>query len=136
MALQVVGAGFGRTGTLSLKSALETLGFGPCYHMVEVGANDGHVGLWSRVADGGFEDWEGLFGDYHSVVDWPACRYWRELAAAFPDSKVVLSLRNPTSWGTLTTPLKKPWLFLLPFWSLLFSEASISPDIYRALLNN
>ena len=34
MALKVVGAGFGRTGTLSLKTALERIGFGPCYHMM------------------------------------------------------------------------------------------------------
>jgi hypothetical protein len=98
MALQVVGAGFGRTGTLSLKNALEKLGLGPCYHMFEVIERPDHIEMWHRLAFGGPIDWELLFKDFHSAVDWPAARYWRELADHFPDARVILSLRDPESW--------------------------------------
>jgi hypothetical protein len=98
MALRIVGAGFGRTGTLSLKNALETLGFGPCYHMLEVHNHEGHVALWSAATDGEAIDWDALFSGYSSAVDWPACTFWRELAALYPDSKVLLSVRDPERW--------------------------------------
>ncbi len=98
MALKVVGAGFGRTGTLSLKNALEKLGFGPCYHMFEVIERPDHIQMWHRLAFGGSIDWDLLFKDFNSVVDWPAARYWRELAEHFPDARVILSLRDPEAW--------------------------------------
>jgi hypothetical protein len=98
MALQVVGAGFGRTGTLSLKSALEKLGFGPCYHMMEVFPRPEHVAMWHRLAMGGPMDWDLLFRDFRAAVDWPAARWWREIAAHFPDAKVLLSVRDPEAW--------------------------------------
>jgi len=98
MALKIVGAGFGRTGTLSLKSALEKLGFGPCYHMFEVVERPAHIEMWHRLAYGGSMDWDLLFKDFQSAVDWPAARYWRELADYYPDAKVLLSLRDPESW--------------------------------------
>ncbi len=98
MALKVVGAGFGRTGTLSLKNALEQLGFGPCYHMFGVIERPDHIEMWHRMAYGGSIDWDLLFKDFQSVVDWPAARYWRELAGHYPHAKVLLSLRDPESW--------------------------------------
>ncbi|MGO9062704.1 MAG: sulfotransferase family protein [Candidatus Binataceae bacterium] len=98
MALKVVGAGFGRTGTLSLKSALERLGFGPCYHMFEVVERPEHIEMWHRLAYGGSIDWELLFKDFQSTVDWPASRYWRELADYYPEAKVLLSVRDPDAW--------------------------------------
>jgi hypothetical protein len=98
MALKVVGAGFGRTGTLSLKNALEKLGFGPCYHMFEVVERPDHIAMWHRLAFGGGMDWDALFSDFHATVDWPAARYWRELATHYPDAKVLLSVRDPESW--------------------------------------
>jgi hypothetical protein len=97
MALQVIGAGFGRTGTLSLKAALEKLGLGPCYHMVEVGGNEGHAQRWIDAMDGR-PDWHALLGAYGSTVDWPGCHYWRELAASHPDARVLLSVRDPDRW--------------------------------------
>jgi|SRR5579875_554383 hypothetical protein len=113
MALKVVGAGFGRTGTLSLKNALEKLGFGPCYHMFEVLERPDHIALWHRLAFGGAVDWDLLFRDFQATVDWPAARYWRELAAHYPDAKVLLSLRDPESWyksmtDTIYQGLKMP----------------------------
>ncbi len=99
MALQVIGAGLGRTGTLSLKTALEMLGFGPCHHMMEVFADaDRQIPLWNRVADGEAVDWEEIFGDFLAAVDWPSCHYYAELAERYPEAKVVLSLRDPESW--------------------------------------
>jgi len=98
MALKIVGAGFGRTGTLSLKSALERLGFGPCYHMFEVVERPAHIEMWHRLAFGGSMDWDPLFKDFRSAVDWPAARYWREIADYYPDAKVLLSVRDPEDW--------------------------------------
>ncbi|MEZ5894483.1 MAG: sulfotransferase [Parvularculaceae bacterium] len=97
MELKVIGAGFGRTGTSSLKLALERLGFGPCYHMSEVLLYPGRVGLWSKAADGA-ADWGAIFDGYQATVDWPAATYWRELAAHYPAAKVILSTRDPEKW--------------------------------------
>ena len=97
MGIKVIGAGFGRTGTLSLKGALEQLGFNPCYHMMEVFERPGHIDAWYQTSRDGKVDWS-LFNDYQSIVDWPAVRYWRELIAHYPSAKVVLSLRDAESW--------------------------------------
>jgi hypothetical protein len=98
MALRIVGAGFGRTGTLSLKNALEMLGFGPCYHMFEVVERPDHIAAWHRLAFGDAMDWDLLFKDFQSTVDWPTARYWRELADHYPQAKVLLSVRDPEAW--------------------------------------
>ncbi len=98
MALKVVGAGFGRTGTLSLKSALEKLGIGPCYHMMEVSARADHAAMWHRLAFGYPMDWELVFRDFRATVDWPGARWWREIAAHYPEAKVLLSVREPEAW--------------------------------------
>jgi hypothetical protein len=113
MALQVVGAGFGRTGTLSLKSALEMLGFGPCYHMMEVFPRPDHVAKWHRLAFERSMDWDEIFRGFCATVDWPAARWWREIAAHFPDAKVLLSVRDPEAWyksvnDTIYQPMKSP----------------------------
>ncbi|MDX1648263.1 MAG: sulfotransferase [Myxococcota bacterium] len=98
MALAVVGAGFGRTGTLSLKGALETLGLGPCYHMTEVFAHPEHVAVWRDATEGRPVDWDALFAGYGACVDWPACAFWRELAWRWPEAKVILTVRDPQRW--------------------------------------
>ena len=89
MALRLVGAGLGRTGTLSLKLALERLLGGRCYHMAEVVANPGHVQTWAAAAKGEPVDWAGFFDDYVAAVDWPAASFWPEISAAFPDELEV-----------------------------------------------
>ena len=96
--MKVIGAGFGRTGTLSVKAALEELGVGPCYHMVEVFDKPGHVALWQAAAEGKSIDWEELFADYNAVVDWPACTFYQQLMQAYPEAKVLLTVRDPQSW--------------------------------------
>jgi hypothetical protein len=98
MALKVIGAGFGRTGTLTLKTALEMLGFGPCHHMVEVIANPGQVPFWNRAAKGQISDWDEIYGDYRATVDWPGCRFYAELADFYPEAKVILSRRDAERW--------------------------------------
>ncbi len=98
MALQVIGAGFGRTGTMSLKLALERLGFDRCYHMMEVFEHPGHVPLWTAAHRGETIDWDDLFEGYLASVDWPSCNLWREQLNQYPDAKVVLSTRDPERW--------------------------------------
>ncbi len=97
MTLNVIGSGFGRTGTMSLKLALEQLGFGPCYHMVEVLKNPQAPGWWVDVADGK-PDWAKIFDGYAATVDWPNATFYAELAAAYPDAKIVHTERDPESW--------------------------------------
>lgn len=98
MSLQIIGAGFGRTGTLSTKTALEQLGFDRCYHMLEVGLHPEHPTLWRRAAAGEDVDWDVLFEGYRATVDWPACAFWPQLAAAFPRAKVLLTVRDAEAW--------------------------------------
>jgi len=97
MQLQVIGAGFGRTGTASLKLALEMLLHAPCYHMSEVLGNAGHVDLWLDAAAGN-ADWDAIFKNYAATVDFPASNYWRELADVYPEAKIVLSVRDAGKW--------------------------------------
>jgi hypothetical protein len=98
MTLRVVGAGLGRTGTLSLKVALERLLGGPCYHMAEVFAHQEHVSVWNDAALGRMPDWRRFLADYRAAVDWPASAFWPELMEAFPDALVVLSVRDAEAW--------------------------------------
>jgi hypothetical protein len=94
MTLRVVGAGLGRTGTNSLKVALERLLGEPCYHMIEVFGHPDHIPVWHAAAGGNPVDWDALFTGYAAAVDWPAASFWRELADAYPDAIVVLSTRT------------------------------------------
>lgn len=97
MTLKVIGAGFGRTGTLSLKLALERLGFGPCYHMAEVVKNPAAVGWWVEAADGA-PDWEKIFEGYEATVDWPSTTFYAELAEHYPDARIILTHRDAEAW--------------------------------------
>ena len=95
---EVIGAGVGRTGTYSLKLALEQLGLGPCHHMEEVLKNpQRQIPLWTAAARGE-PDWASTFAGYRSAVDWPTAAFWRELADAYPTSRVVLTTRNAERW--------------------------------------
>src|SRR3984957_1437682 len=115
MALKVVGAGFGRTGTLSLKNALEKIGFGPCYHMVEVFPRPEHVPLWHKLAFTGVMDWDLVFRGFQATVDWPGARWWREIAAHYSDAKVLLSVRDPEAWyASMINNIYQPMKFPAP----------------------
>jgi len=96
--VKVIGAGFGRTGTMSLKVALETLGLDPCYHMTEVLAHPEHTSFWISAWRREPADWEGVLGVYEAIMDWPACTFYGELMERHPDAKVILSVRDPERW--------------------------------------
>ena len=99
MTVKVFGAGIGRTGTMSLKLALERLGVGPCHHMIEVLGNmSSQLPLWQEAV-AGRPDWDAIYQGYQSAVDWPTARFYRELHAAYPDAKFVLGYRSPKSWA-------------------------------------
>lgn len=97
MTLKVIGAGYPRTGTSSLKGALEQLGFGRCHHMREIIMDPASAGRWVQAADG-HPDWEAIFEGYQSCTDAPGCSFWRQLADYYPDAKVLLSVRDPNDW--------------------------------------
>ncbi len=95
MTLSVIGLGFGRTGTESLKKALEILGCGPCYHMFEVLPHQDRVDEWVSLVQGKTPDWDKTFAGYHASADWPGAFFWRELATHYADAKFVLTTRDP-----------------------------------------
>ena len=94
MTLRVVGAGLGRTGTTSLKAALEFLLKAPCYHMDEVYAHPEHVEVWRSALRGDSADLSALMEGYAASVDWPAGAFWRELSSLFPHALFVLTVRE------------------------------------------
>ena len=98
MTIAVVGAGVGRTGTHSLKLALEQLLGGPCHHMVEILNDPSQVPAWTDAIEGRPVDWSAMLANYRAIVDWPGGSFWPELSAAFPDALVLLSVRDPESW--------------------------------------
>jgi hypothetical protein len=98
MPLKVVGAGLGRTGTHSLKLALERLVDEPCYHMIEVFGHPDHVPMWHQAVRGQMPDWDELFAGYGAAVDWPAAAFWKEQSEAYPDALILLSTRDSAGW--------------------------------------
>lgn len=121
MTLRVVGAGVGRTGTMSLKLALERLLGGRCYHMIEVFGQPEHVAAWEAAGRGEMPDWERLFEGYDAAVDWPAAAFWPELSAAFPDAVVVLSTRSDgDAWWRSAS-------------ETIFTATRGAPDDFRAM---
>jgi hypothetical protein len=98
LALKVVGAGLGRTGTNSLKLALEHLLGRPCYHMWEVHSNPRHAPVWTAAMRGKAPDWDEFLGEYGATIDFPAAAFWPELMEAYPDALVLLSFRDTDAW--------------------------------------
>ncbi len=111
MTIKVIAAGLGRNATLSMKFALETLGFGPCHHMTEVfAAERRQVPLWLEAARGR-PRWEAIFDGFGSTSDYPSATHWREIAAHFPDAKVVLTTRDPDAWfDSVSATILSPWM--------------------------
>ena len=116
--VRVIGAGFGRTGTLSLKRALEDLGFGPTYHMREVMRRPSHIDRWLRYARTGAMDWDELFCGFGSGVDFPVSCAWEELTSHYPDAKVVLSVRDAQQWWASAASTIYPVRTVFPGWVL------------------
>jgi hypothetical protein len=121
MEIAVVGAGVGRTGTHSLKLALEQLVGAPCHHMMEMLGDPAQIPAWTDAIEGRPVDWAGMLANYGTIVDWPGAAFWRELSAANPDALVLLSVRDPESWYRSASntiflafdnmpPEVKPWM--------------------------
>jgi hypothetical protein len=98
MGIRVIGAGLGRTGTLSLKVALEELGLIKTYHMMELIQDPARVVHWEAAGRGEPVDWDALFEGYQATVDYPGCQYYRQLMEHYPDAKVILTVRDPRKW--------------------------------------
>ncbi len=96
--MKIIGAGFGRTGTSSVKVALDELGFGPCHHMTELFDRPERAALWEAAAAGQPVDWNELVAGYQSTVDWPACTFYAQIMEAYPEALVLLTLRDPERW--------------------------------------
>jgi len=114
--LLVVGTGFGRTGTLSLKRALDRLGFGPTYHMQEALRRPSHLRAWCEYARTGAMDWDALLGRFRSTVDYPTCLAWRELADRNPEAKVIHTVRDAEAWWESTATTIYQGRTVLPHW--------------------
>lgn len=111
--MEVIGVGMGRTGTLSLKHALERLGFGPCYHMVEIQREPERGTAWLDAVHGKPVNWGEIFRGYRATVDFPGRSFWRELTAYYPRAKVLLTVRDPERWyesamATIYHPANSP----------------------------
>jgi hypothetical protein len=98
MGLQIIGSGFGRTGTMSLKGALEQLAFGPCHHFDELLSHPEQVHDWQGIVAGRRMNWGDVFAGYRSQVDWPGAHVWRDLAVAYPQAKVIHTVRPEEDW--------------------------------------
>jgi hypothetical protein len=119
MSLDVVGAGFGRTGTLSLKAALEQLGFSKCHHMMEVAKHPEQTAYWHAVSKGEQVDWDRVFEGYRASCDFPSSVYWEELHRHFPESKVILTVRDPRQWYRSVAETIYPISTAVPRWLTL-----------------
>lgn len=118
MSLEVIGAGFGRTGTLSMKAALEQLGYKRTHHMQEVAKSGKQVALWNDIARGGQPDWDEVFSGFKASTDFPSSLYYRELAEHFPAAKVVLITRDVDGWYVSAEKTIYQITQLMPAWIL------------------
>lgn len=96
--MKVIGAGFGRTGTMSLKAALEELGAGPCYHMIDLIRDPSRLSYWQAATDGERVDWREALEGYESTIDWPGCTFYEQMMETWPDAAVLLNVRDPEAW--------------------------------------
>ena len=114
----MIGAGFGRTGTTSLRAAFERLGLVKCHHMTEVMANPEQAPAWLAAYAGGAVDWRGLLAGYRATTDWPACTFYEQLMEAYPEAKVVLTVRDPQRWYESVRETIYPLTMDTPSWFL------------------
>ena len=135
MSLSVIGAGIGRTGTESLKKALEELGYGKCYHLFELVKNPDDLAEWEKLETGAAIDHEKLFDGYGSAVDFPAFFYYKDFLRYFPDAKVILTVREADKWyesasKTIFRPVPKLLIFLARIFGVFSRRVKKLPDIF------
>ncbi|MCB9320482.1 MAG: sulfotransferase family protein [Lewinellaceae bacterium] len=140
MGLKVIGAGWGRTGTESLKKALELIGFGKCYHAFELIKDGKRIVYWEQLARGEKPEYDKLFEGYQSAVDFPSAMYYKEFMEQYPDAKVILSYRDAASWyeSASKTILRSLPSFLIPvtrFIGLFNKNISYFPRTYAIMMN-
>lgn len=114
--MKIISSGFGRTGTSSLREALVILGFGPCYHMDAVLSSPANIRAWYQISQGEPADWQAVFAGYNAAVDFPASAYYQEIMAAFPDAKVIHTVRDPERWYDSAEETIYQGQFLFPAW--------------------
>jgi len=122
MSLEIIGAGFGRTGTMSLKAALEQLGFSKCHHMQEVARHAKQLDYWYAVSQGEPVDWDQVFAGYRASCDFPSSVVWEQLYEHFPNSKVILTTRDPERWYSSTAETIYPISMGVPGWLKFLSS--------------
>jgi len=96
--MKLIGAGFGRSGTMSIKAALEKIGYGPCYHMKIALWRPHHLRFYLRAWRGNNVDWKRFYRNYNAVVDWPTCSFYKDLMLEYPDALILLNVREPGDW--------------------------------------
>ncbi|MGH2823557.1 MAG: sulfotransferase family protein [Thermoleophilaceae bacterium] len=101
--MKVIGAGFGRTGTMSLKAALEQLGAGPCFHMIDIIRDPSTLHYWQAAIDGERVDWKEALDGWEGSVDWPGCTFYKQHMETWPEAPVLLSVRDPEAWYKSTS---------------------------------
>ncbi len=116
VAIEVIGAGFGRTGTTSLKAALRRLGYDKCHHMDELLTEHKQARTWIAAQRGEPVDWRALLRGYRATTDWPSCSFYRELMREFPEAKVVLTVRDPDRWYDSVAATIYPLSYRQPRW--------------------
>jgi len=128
MALQLIGAGWGRTGTYSLMEALNQLGF-RTHHMHEVFQHPEHSDLFLAAARGN-PDWDAIYDGYDATVDWPGAAFWREISLQYPDAKVLLTTRDAQEWyESYTATIRQPIVSgELGTWSDMVREVIVERD--------
>lgn len=129
MTLKVIGAGFGRTGTLSMKAALEQLGYNKCHHMLEVMPNATQLNAWHAISQGEAPDWDDVFDGFQASVDFPSSAYWRELAAHYPDAKIILTSRSFDSWYDSASETIYPVIATIPGWMTMIPTVKKIKDM-------
>jgi Sulfotransferase domain len=133
--MRVIGAGLGRTGTMSLKAALEQLGFGPCFHMIDLLEQPERAPLWQAATDGEAVDWDEVFDGYEATVDWPGASFYEQLVEAYPDAPVLLTVRDPEAWyeSTLRTIYAVRRAMLAGDLEPGAGDVSAGPDVMRII---
>jgi hypothetical protein len=134
MALEIIGAGWGRTGTESLKKALEILGYNKCYHMFELIKEGDRLKYWEQLEKERTTDFESLFQGYKAAVDFPVAAYYKEIMQHYPHAKIILTVRDPDKWfdsatKTIFRGTPAPVMMIMRFLGLFSKKLGYFPKV-------